>query len=113
MELVCTLTDTGDTGAMPVLHVSGEIDLATLPALRDQLTRAVSLHGGRTLAVDLDGLIALDDTGMGMLLGAAGRAREQGGDLVLVCTNDWLRHRFAVTGLDRAVQVLSRLPEHR
>ena len=105
MELICSLTVLGD---LPVLQVSGEIDLATLPYFRDQLTRAISHHGGTTLLVDLDGVTALDDTGLGMLLGAAGRARELQGDVMLVCTSERLRKRFARTGLDRAIEVLDR-----
>lgn len=106
MELVCTLTS---LGTQPVLQVSGEIDLATLPYFRDQLVRAVGQHHGGTLTVDLDGVTALDDTGFGMLLGAAGRAREQGGDLVIVCTNERLCARLAITGLDRAITVRTSL----
>jgi len=106
MELVCTLTT---LAGQPVLQVSGEIDLATVPYFRDQLVRAVTLHLGVTLAVDLDGVTALDDTGFGMLLGAAGRAREQGGDLTIVSTNARLRARLALTGLDRAVTVFTSL----
>ena len=55
-----------------------------------------------------------DDTGIGMLLGAAGRAREHGGDLLLVCNSDRLRSRFSLTGLDRAMVVQARvaLPRH-
>lgn len=106
MELVCTLAA---LGTRPVLQVSGEIDLATLPYFRDQLMRAIGQQPSATLAVDLDGVTALDDTGFGMLLGAAGRAREQGGDLVIVCTNERLRARLALTGLDRAITVQSTL----
>ncbi len=106
MELHCQLST---IGARPVLQVSGEIDLATLPLLRDQLTRAVGLHRGATLFVDLDGVTALDDAGLGMILGAAARAREAQGDLVVVCSGDRLLQRFALTGLDRAVAVHSHL----
>lgn len=106
MDLHCRLTT---VGATPVLHVSGEIDLATLPAFRDHLTRAIGQHPAASLFVDLDGVIALDDTGLGMLLGAAGRAREAGGDVVLVCSNERLLQRFALTGLDRALAVQSTL----
>lgn len=102
MELVCSLTVLGD---LPVLQASGEIDLATLPYFHDQLNRAISLHVGAEVFVDLDGVTALDDTGIGMLLGAAGRAREHGGDLLLVCNSDRLRSRFSLTGLDRAMVV--------
>lgn len=106
MDLFCELTSVGDR---PVLQVRGEIDLSTLPAFRDHLTRATTAHPGGVVHVDLDGVTALDDTGLGMLLGAAGRAREGGGDLVVVCTNERLRQRFAVTGLDRAVSVRGHL----
>jgi anti-sigma B factor antagonist len=106
MELVCTLTTLAER---PVLQVSGEVDLATLPYFRDQLVRAITQHHGATLAVDLDGVTALDDAGLGMLLGAAGRAREQGGDLAVVTSNERLRARLALTGLDRAIVVQSSL----
>ena len=102
MELVCRLSM---LGSLPVLQLSGELDLATLPGFRDQLFRAVGETKGTTLYVDLDGLSALDDAWLGMLLGAAGRARESGGDIVLICAGERFRHRFALTGLDRAVTV--------
>jgi anti-sigma B factor antagonist len=102
MELLCRLDD---VGLRPVLHVSGEIDLATLPVLHDQLTRAIARHPGATLWVDLDGVTTLDDSGLGLVLGAAGRARELGGDLRAVCTSPRLLQRLALTGFDRAVAV--------
>ena len=104
MELICTLTS---LAGRPVVQVSGEIDLATLPYFRDQLTRALALHAGAHLFVDIDGVTALDDTGLGMLLGAAGRARELGGDLTIVSTSERLQARFALTGLDRAITIAS------
>lgn len=106
MELVCSL---GLVGTTPVLQVSGEIDLATLPYFRDQLLRAVSIHDGDTLFVDLDGVTVFDDTGLGILLGTAGRAREQGGDLVVVCNNERLLARFELTRLDQALNVRKKI----
>ncbi len=103
MDLLCRTTTLRGTAA---LQVSGEVDLSTLPAFRDQLLRLVDEHAGHTVLVDLDGVTALDDAGLGMLLGAAGRARQRDGDLQLVCTAAHLLRRFAVTGLDRAVAVL-------
>ena len=94
---------------MPVLAVSGTIDVATVPELRDALLRLVGDHPGGRVVVDLDGVAALDDTGLGVVLGAAGRAREAGGDLVVVCAGERLRRRFAVTGLDRAVEIATRI----
>jgi anti-anti-sigma factor len=59
--------------------------------------------------VDLDGLDVIDDTALGTLLGAAGRARVAGGDLEVVTSSARLRERLAVTGFDRAVTVRSSL----
>lgn len=106
MELVCSL---GLIGTTPVLQVSGEIDLATLPYFRDQLLRAITLHDGATLVVDLDGVTVLDDTGLGILLGTAGRAREQGGDVVVVSNNERLRARFELTRLNLALDVRKKI----
>jgi len=95
----------------PLLHLSGEVDLATLPLLHDHLHRLVNRHPAQVVYIDLDGLVALDDTGMGMLLGAAGLARSLGGEMVLVCSDERLLARFALCGLDRAVAVVPRVGE--
>jgi len=92
-------------GSTPVLSLTGAVDLATVANLRDLLVRTISDHAGRTVVVDLDGVDALDDVGLGVLLGAAGRARQTGGDLTVVCKSEHLRARFSVTGLDRAIDV--------
>jgi len=106
MDLLCRTTVLHGAAT---LQVSGEVDLSTLPSFRDHLMRLVDEHTGHGVVVDLDGVTALDDAGLGMLLGAAGRARQRGGDLRLVCTAEHLLRRFSVTGLDRAVDVLPAL----
>ena len=94
-------------GSTEVLHVSGEIDLATIPAFHSALVRFSNEHPGTTLVVDLDGVSACDDSALGVLLGAAGRLRDAGGDLVVLCTETSLCGRFARTGFDRAVRVVA------
>lgn len=106
MDLRCR---TSVVGELPTLHVTGEVDLATVPQLRDAAHRLVMEAPGRTVAIDLDGVSVLDDTGLGVLLGSAGRARDRGGDLVVVCTSERLREWFAVSGLARAIEVRDRL----
>ena len=58
-----------------VISLSGEVDLATLPLLHDALSKALAHHPGRMLVIDIDGVTVLDDSGLGVLLGAAGSAR--------------------------------------
>lgn len=94
---------------MPAIGVSGDLDLGTLPMFQTAVARLIADHLGATVAVDLDGVTVLDDAGLGVLLGAAGRAREHGGDLVIVCTTPRWLERFARSRLDRAVDVRPRL----
>ena len=96
-------------GTVPVVALSGSVDLATVPQLSTALSRLVADHPAARVAVDLDGVDVLDDTGLGVLLGAAGRARDGGGELVVVVTDERLRARFTTTGFDRAVDVADRL----
>lgn len=98
-------------GAVAVVTIEGPVDLATIPQLRDLLLRALAEHPGAMLVVDLDGVDGLDDTGLGVLLGAAGRAREGGGDLVVVTSQEAARRRLARTGFDRAITVAGGLAE--
>jgi anti-sigma B factor antagonist len=96
---------TDGTGPLPVLVVDGEVDLATLPRLRDALSRLVVEHAGGVVAVDLSAVTALDDCGLGVLMGAAAQARGSGGDLAIVCAKERLCERLTLTGLDRAMTV--------
>lgn len=97
-------------GEVSVLALEGVIDLSTLPLLQDLLTRRIAESTGEVV-VDLDGVAVLDDCGLGVLLGAGGRCRESGRELVVVCTSDRLRRRFEITRLDRALTVRSRVAE--
>ena len=54
---------------------------------------------------DLDGVAALDDAGLGVLLGAAAAARQADGDLEIVCNDERLRTRLERTRLDQAIAV--------
>jgi anti-sigma B factor antagonist len=94
-------------GSAPVLAIDGVVDLAAVAALHNDLSKLVRRWPGSTVVVDLDGVDTLDDTGLGVLLGAAATARERGGDLEVVCTAPALRDRLARTGFDRAVAVRS------
>lgn len=96
---------TATVGDREVVSVEGVLDLASLATLHDALNRAAQQHRGSTLVVDLDGVSAIDDSGLGILLGAAANARQSGGDLELVVGDGPIRRRLEQTRLDRAVSV--------
>jgi anti-sigma B factor antagonist len=102
-------TSTVVIGDVAVITLSGEVDLSTIPMLHDALSKALTHHPDRWLIIDLDGVTVLDDTGLGVLLGAAASAREAGVDLAVVSNSHRLRERFERSGFSRAVEVRKRL----
>lgn len=58
-----------ETGTPPVMHVSGEIDIATAEQLRAELDKALSIDGG--LVVDMSGVDFIDGSGLRAILSAA------------------------------------------
>jgi anti-anti-sigma factor len=98
-------------GGRLVVTLDGSADLATAPRLDSRLRAVVTDNPTATIHVDLDGLIALDDVALGVLLGVAGSARSAGGDLVAVCSDASRRQRLMVTGFTRAVTVLESLSD--
>jgi anti-sigma B factor antagonist len=105
-------TSTIVVGGDAVISLSGEVDLATIPLLHDALTKALTHHPGRMIVIDLDGVTLLEDIGLGVLLGAAGSARQTGANLVVVCNNMRLRERLDRTGFSRAIEVRDRRREN-
>lgn len=103
--------ETTDVAGHAVVALTGSVDLSTVPTLQNALARAIVERSGEVVAVDLDAVDTVDDVALGILLGAAGRARRNGGDVVIVCANDNLREKFALTGLDRAISVTTSLAD--
>lgn len=87
-----------------VVTVGGEVDLATAPALDDELVAI--LEGGSTrLVVDLSGVDFLDSSGLGVLVKALKRTREKDGTLDLVVTSERILKVFRITGLDAVIPI--------
>ena len=93
-----------------VLTVTGQVDVATAPELRQALTEAQ--YGPRSrVALDLDGVEFLDSFGLGVIVGALKRARLHAGEVAIVCSRSRLLHLFEVTRLDRIVPVVATLDD--
>jgi anti-sigma B factor antagonist len=94
------------TGDVPVVEVSGELDLATAPELRERLD--AHLDAGRyTIVVDLRSVTFLDSTALGVLVGALKRCRERDGDLRLTTAEPRILKLFTITGLNETFSISS------
>lgn len=101
-------TEVSELAGWTVVHVYGELDVATSPTLREQLIRLVG-EGRNRLVLALDGVDFLDSTGLGTIISALKRVRTHDGDLRLVCSQARITRLFEITGLDKAVPLLPTL----
>ena len=96
--------DVKEQGGWVVLAVSGEVDVATAPRLRERLVDLVT-EGNHRIVVDLENVDFLDSTGLGVLVGALKRVRTHDGDLGLVCTQPRILKVFEITGLTKVFAI--------
>jgi anti-sigma B factor antagonist len=81
---------------VPVIAVTGEIDVATAPQLREALHGAIA-QGQSTVVLDLLGVTFLDSTALG--------------ELHVVIADARIRKIFEITGLDKVFPLAHTLDE--
>jgi anti-sigma B factor antagonist len=83
----------------PVVTISGEIDIASGPQLRDQLLSIMRRQGAR-LTLDLTGVTFIDCAGIGVLMAVRRRVQLEGGSLRVLRASPRVRRVLALTRLD-------------
>lgn len=82
-----------------LVTVSGELDLATAPTLRDTLVDLVGQRRPELLVLDLQGVTFMDSTAIGVIVGAKKRQTAGGGHFTVI-TNALVHRLLLLTGLD-------------
>jgi len=67
----------GNAGEPLAVKVSGEVDVSNASELRTSLDEAIA-GGARTVVADLSEVSYMDSTGIGVLVGVARKAAEEG-----------------------------------
>ena len=93
-----------------VVALAGELDIGTSDRFEQELDRLLD-DGARRLVVDLLGITFLGSVGLGLLTRAAKRARELGGECVVVSDDPRILRVFEITGLDRVFRIERSLME--
>lgn len=86
-----------------ILHLTGELDVATAPALRARLDRAVKA-GVREVVVDLGGVTFIDSVSLAALVAARARLGEYG-RLAVVAEHPFVSLVLEASGLDSVLDV--------
>jgi anti-sigma B factor antagonist len=99
-------------GTTAIVHASGEVDIASAPALAAQIDEALA-DNPRLLIVDLERVTMLDSSGLGVLIGVL-KELERAGDktrLRLVVREPHVVKVFSITGLDGVFSIFSSMSE--
>ncbi|MEY2569028.1 MAG: anti-sigma factor antagonist [Actinomycetota bacterium] len=92
-------------GRATTIHVTGELDVASAPALRACVVSVLE-QGQRRVIMDLAKLEFVDSTGLGALVGARKRVRESGGELVLTNPLPQTLKLLELTGLNAVFMII-------
>jgi anti-sigma B factor antagonist len=93
-----------------VVTPEGEFDLRCATDLRRELFGAVA-DGADTVVVDMATTTFIDSMTLGILLGAARRLQQRGGELRIACVDPNIRRIFEITLLDRVFAIYPSLHE--
>jgi anti-sigma B factor antagonist len=92
-------------GRCTLVELHGEIDIAVVPQLAEQLDAATEV-AAPCVVVDLRAVTFLDCSGLGLLCRARRRAREHEGRLSLLCGDPAVLRLLRVTHLLRVFDLL-------
>ncbi|CAL9595627.1 STAS domain-containing protein [Streptomyces sp. enrichment culture] len=95
---------THDTATGPVVAVSGELDYASAPELRERVA-GLTLLPGRRLVLDLRGMEFCDSSGITALIAARGRALEAGAEIALAAVPPHTLRVLRLVGLDQVFTI--------
>lgn len=85
-------------GRAAIIAVSGELDLASSPALQEELDR-LAMSDSQLLIIDLRELDFMDSTGLSVLVRAHQRSEEQGRELAMVKGPQQVQRLLSLTGV--------------
>jgi anti-anti-sigma factor len=94
-----------DESGATVIAISGELDLASSPALEEELARAFQ-SGAKLVIVDLRDLDFMDSTGLSVIVKSHQAAAQQQSELCLVKGPPQVQRLLTLTGVAERVTVL-------
>jgi anti-anti-sigma factor len=97
------LTSRADRGGYVIAALSGELGIASAPALREQLLSL--LRAASHLIIDLSAVEHADASGLAVLVGSGRRARLLGGSLRLAAPSPEVARVLSATGLKQHLDI--------
>lgn len=97
-----------DTECLPVLDVSGEVDVYTAPKLKSRILDKIDA-GLYNIIIDLTKVDFIDSSGLGVLVGGLKRVSPHKGKIIIVINRNNIMKIFNITGLDKVFNIYESL----
>ena len=102
-EASLRFTSPTDRGGYAIAALTGDLGIASAPALREQLRSL--LRAASQLIIDLSAVEHADVSGLAVLLGSGHRARLLGGSLRLAAPSPEVARVLSATGMDQHLDI--------
>ncbi len=97
-------------GDVTVVAAEGEVDVASVAALRERLVE-LAVEGRVHVVLDLNGVSFLDSMGLGAIIATRRKFKSLGGQLVLACSAPVILKLLRLTSLDKVVPLYATVDE--
>ena len=91
--------------ARATVSVAGEVDVSNAGSLREAVDAALAAEGLQALDVDMGEVPYIDSTGIGVLVGAAHKARDAGVAFSVANAQDNVVRIMGMLGVDEVVDI--------
>jgi anti-anti-sigma factor len=88
-----------------VLHLEGELDLASAPVLQDEIDSAEVMASPKVV-LELNDLQFLDSTGLRIIFSAHARAGERGQQFAVTRGSEQVQRLLAITGVGEHLRIV-------
>ena len=99
----------GRAATAVTVEVSGEIDIASAPAMRSHLNDCLA-EGYTEITLDLTEMTFIDSSGLGVLVGVMNRLRREGGRLIIRDPPPVAVQVLGVSGLTPSLEIVTTNP---
>lgn len=94
------------SGEVNIVRIGGNLDTESFPEAQAQVTQLIE-QGARKILVDLKELVYISSAGLRVLLIAAKKLKEQGGELRISNLNDIVKEVFEISGFSKIFNVFN------
>jgi anti-anti-sigma factor len=97
--------ETRDADDDRVIALSGEVDVYSVPGMREAVLDAVAALNGQRVVLDVRDVRFIDSTGLALLISARRYVDERGGTIVLRNPSEWIVKVLDISGLRRMFEI--------